>query len=108
MTLDTQRVESARRDTIIHGETHKQCIPKQRGYWVRGVDIKQPEFTKADADEFELLDLRRCDHCPQATRSIDSVYALAADMGAMEYLPSRQAPIFVRRDDFPAADSQWP
>jgi GDP-D-mannose 3', 5'-epimerase len=54
---------------------------KQQGYWVRGVDIKYPEFSTTDADEFELLDLRRWDNCLQATRSMHEVYALAADMG---------------------------
>ena len=33
---------------------HLVTYLKQRGYWVRGVDIKPPEFTKSDADEFEL------------------------------------------------------
>ena len=66
---------------------------KRRGYWVRGVDIKLPEFTKSDADEFELLDLRRWDNCLRATRNIDAVYALAADMGGMGYLSSNQAPV---------------
>ena len=32
---------------------------KGKGYWVRGVDIKQPEFSPTQADEFEVLDLRR-------------------------------------------------
>ena len=64
---------------------------KQRGYWVRGVDIKRPEFTKSDADEFDLLDLRRWENCLRATRNIDEVYALAADMGGMGYLSSNHA-----------------
>jgi GDP-D-mannose 3', 5'-epimerase len=64
---------------------------KQRGYWVRGVDIKLPEFAKTDADEFELLDLRRWDNCLQATRNIDEVYALAADMGGMGYISFNNA-----------------
>ena len=54
---------------------------KQLGYWVRGVDLKYPDFTTTDADEFEILDLRRWDNCLQATRNINEVYALAADMG---------------------------
>ena len=66
---------------------------KQRGYWVRGVDIKLPEFTKSSADEFELLDLRRWDNCLLATRDIDAVYALAADMGGMGYLAFNQASV---------------
>ena len=38
------------------------------------------------ADEFELLDLRRWDACLQATRGVDHVYALAADMGGMGFI----------------------
>ena len=34
---------------------------KAAGYWVRGVDIKPPEYSETDADEFEVLDLRRWD-----------------------------------------------
>ena len=41
---------------------------KQRGYWVRGVDLHVPEYTETDADEFELRDLRRLDECLLATR----------------------------------------
>lgn len=63
------------------------------GYWVRGVDIKEPEFEVTDADEFELLDLRRRDACLQATRDIDDVYALAADMGGMGFISSNHATI---------------
>ncbi len=59
---------------------------KQQGYWVRGVDVKHPEFCESDADEFELLDLRRWDSCLQATRGINEVYALAADMGGMGFI----------------------
>src|SRR5205085_11913445 len=40
---------------------HLVTYLKERGYWVRGVDIKLPEYTPVDADEFELLDLRRWD-----------------------------------------------
>ena len=72
---------------------HLVTYLKRRGYWVRGVDIKLPEFTKSDADEFELMDLRRWDSCLRATRDIDAVYALAADMGGMGYLSSNQAPV---------------
>lgn len=64
---------------------------KLRGYRVRGVDVKFPEFTESDADEFELLDLRRWDNCLKATRGVDAVYALAADMGGMGYLSSNHA-----------------
>ena len=66
---------------------------KKRGYWVRGVDIKYPEFSTTDADEFELLDLRRWDNCLQATRDVEEVYALAADMGGMGFISANHAQI---------------
>lgn len=59
---------------------------KRQGYWVRGVDLKYPEFSQTTADEFWLLDLRRWENCRRATRHIDHVYALAADMGGMGYI----------------------
>jgi GDP-D-mannose 3', 5'-epimerase len=66
---------------------------KQRGYWVRGVDISLPEYTVVDADEFELRDLRRFDECLLATRGVDHVYALAADMGGMGFISANHATI---------------
>jgi nucleoside-diphosphate-sugar epimerase len=66
---------------------------KNKGYWVRGVDLKYPEFDESAADEFEILDLRRWDNCLQATRGIDEVYALAADMGGMGFISSHHAQI---------------
>lgn len=72
---------------------HLVTYLKNRGYWVRGVDVKYPEFSVVDADEFELLDLRRWDNCLQATRGIDEVYALAADMGGMGYISAKHAQI---------------
>src|SRR5215213_8792514 len=47
-----------------------------KGYWVRGADIKYPEFELSPSHEFELLDLRRLDNCLIATRDIDEVYHL--------------------------------
>ena len=66
---------------------------KEQGFWVRGVDIKQPEFDQTSADEFEILDLRRWDACLQATRNVDEVYALAADMGGMGFISAHHAQI---------------
>ena len=66
---------------------------RRNGYWVRGVDIKLPEYRTTDADEFELLDLRRWDSCLQATRGINEVYALAADMGGMGFISNHHAQI---------------
>jgi nucleoside-diphosphate-sugar epimerase len=72
---------------------HLVTYLKQRGYWVRGVDLKPPEYTDIDADEFELLDLRRWDNCLIATRDVDHVYALAADMGGMGFISANHATI---------------
>jgi GDP-D-mannose 3',5'-epimerase len=66
---------------------------KAEGYWVRGVDIKYPEFEPSPADEFELLDLRRWDNCLIATRGIDEVYNLAADMGGIGYITNYHADV---------------
>jgi len=64
-----------------------------KGYWVRGVDIKEPEYEPTAANEFELLDLRRWDNCLMATRGIDEVYALAANMGGIGFIESNKAVI---------------
>lgn len=67
---------------------------KSEGFWVRGVDIKRPEYAPTAADEFELLDLREWANCLQATRSgIEHVYHLAADMGGIGYISGNHATI---------------
>jgi GDP-D-mannose 3',5'-epimerase len=73
--------------------SHLVTYLKGKGYWVRGVDLKNPEFAATDADEFEILDLRRWDNCLQATRGVDEVYALAADMGGMGFISAHHAQI---------------
>ena len=64
-----------------------------RGYWVRGVDVKEPEYEWTSAHEFELLDLRRRDNCLVACQGIDEVYHLAADMGGIGYITTVHAEI---------------
>jgi len=66
---------------------------KQRNYWVRGADLKLPEYAATVADEFELLDLRCWDNCLRVTHGIDEVYALAADMGGMGFISCHHAEI---------------
>jgi len=66
---------------------------KKLGHWVRGVDLEYPEYSKTEADEFEILDLRRWDNCLQATRGVEHVYALAADMGGMGFISANHARI---------------
>src|SRR5215210_1077649 len=64
-----------------------------KGYWVRGVDTKYPEYESSVAHQFELLDLRRFDNCLIATRGVDEVYHLAADMGGIGYITAFPAEI---------------
>lgn len=66
--------------------SHLVTYLKDRGYWVRGVDLKLPEFGETTADEFLLLDLRLAESCLEATRDVEDVYALAADMGGMGFI----------------------
>lgn len=65
----------------------------RHGYWVRGVDVKEPEFEPSAAHEFCLLDLRRWEDCQIAAEGIDEVYHLAADMGGIGYISSAHAEI---------------
>jgi GDP-D-mannose 3', 5'-epimerase len=67
---------------------------KDDGHWVRGVDIKPPDYEASRADEFEILDLRKYDNCLQAARGqLDHVYNLAADMGGIGYISALHAEI---------------
>jgi nucleoside-diphosphate-sugar epimerase len=65
----------------------------RNGYRVRGVDVKSPEYEPSRAPEFELLDLRRMDHALIATRGVDEVYHLGADMGGIGYITAFHADI---------------
>ena len=72
---------------------HLVSFLKDKGYWVRGVDIKDPEYSASSADEFKLMDLRKWDSCLEATQDIDVVYNLAADMGGIGYITAFLADI---------------
>jgi GDP-D-mannose 3',5'-epimerase len=65
----------------------------ERGYWVRGVDLKEPEYEATAAQDFRLLDLRRWENCLAATDGIDEVYGLAANMGGIGFIESHKAEI---------------
>src|SRR5438046_10667493 len=65
----------------------------ERGFWVRGVDIKEPEYETTAANEFHLLDLRFRENCLQATKDIDEVYGLAANMGGIGFIETNKAVI---------------
>lgn len=73
---------------------HLVSYLKDKGYWVRGVDIKNPEFEQTKADDFQLLDLREFTNCLKASQGVDEVYQLAADMGGIGYITSHHADIF--------------
>ena len=67
---------------------------KKDGHWVRGADLKLPEYETSAADEMEVLDLRKEENCLSATRGgIDEVYNLAADMGGIGYITANHADI---------------
>ena len=77
---------------------------KSEGYWVRGVDIKRPEYDKSAADHFVIRDLRHqrevseligfagCNRDPYQTFALqfdlpfDEIYQFAADMGGAGYI----------------------
>lgn len=73
--------------------SHLTGYLKKKGYWVRGVDLKKPEFAESSADEFEILDLRLSEDALKAVDGVDEVYALAADMGGMGFISSHHAEI---------------
>ena len=66
---------------------------KAQGFWVRGVDIKEPELQRSPADEFLLADLRSFENCERAVRDVHDVYQLAADMGGIGYITRNFASI---------------
>ncbi len=70
---------------------------KREGLWVRGADLKRPEFGPTAADDFQLLDLREEDACDRAlsleSGGFDVVYQLAADMGGMGFIHSAECEI---------------
>jgi GDP-D-mannose 3', 5'-epimerase len=64
-----------------------------KGYSVRGVDVKPPEYEPSPVDEFHILDLRRWESCLEATTGIDHVYHLAANMGGIGFIEANKAVI---------------
>ena len=64
-----------------------------RGHFVRGVDMKLPEYEASSAHEFRLLDLRRWESCLEATKGMDHVYHLAANMGGIGFIEANKAEI---------------
>ena len=73
--------------------SHLTAYLKDKGYWVRGVDLKYPEFQESVADEFQIADLRLRDDAMNAVEGVEEVYALAADMGGMGFISAHHAEI---------------
>jgi len=60
---------------------------RKEGFWVRGVDLKYPEFAETEADDFVIGDLRDPLICRSVLdRGFDEVYQLAADMGGAGFV----------------------
>ncbi len=60
---------------------------KKEGFWVRGVDLKNTEFSPTAADDFVIGDLRQQKLCEDILdRPFDEVYQLAADMGGAGFI----------------------
>ncbi len=73
---------------------------KSKGFWVRGVDIREPKYDSIPADEFLVADLRDPEECRRAlllsdsdTGGFDEIYHLAADMGGMGFIHSAESEI---------------
>ena len=66
---------------------------RREGNWVRGADLKDPEYEVSPANEFLKTDLRRWENCLAACAGVEEVYALAADMGGMGFISANHARI---------------
>ena len=67
--------------------SHLVARLKGQGYWVRGADLKHPEFSRTVADDFLIGDLRHAATCRRIVdRPFDEVYQLAADMGGAGFV----------------------
>ncbi len=74
--------------------SHLVSSLKRRGYWVRGADLENPQCAATEADEFDLLDLRRPEDAARAVRDVEEVYALAADMGGVGFISQHGPRLF--------------
>lgn len=67
--------------------THLVSHLKQQGHYVVGADLKLPQWSTTDADEFHLIDLTDKSNVDTVvTPDVDEVYQLAADMGGAGYV----------------------
>ena len=73
--------------------SHMVKYLKDRDYWVRGVDVKKPEFMKSFADELMLMDLRNEEGACRITKDMEQVYNFAANMGGIGFITRVKADV---------------
>jgi nucleoside-diphosphate-sugar epimerase len=72
--------------------SHMVSRLKSEGYWVRGVDLKNPEYSNSTADQFITCDLRNRESVKNSLQIdktgelFDEVYQFAADMGGAGFV----------------------
>jgi len=91
MTKEVKRVLVAGAGGFIG--SHMVSYLKERGYWVRGADVKEPEFRDCCVDEFVLMDLRDTNACRRVTKDVHEVYNFAANMGGIEFITRVKADV---------------
>jgi GDP-D-mannose 3',5'-epimerase len=100
--MDSDKIPVSKKTAVVLGAggfvgTHMVSRLKSEGYWVRGVDLKWPEFSKTEADEFFIADLRVHENCVRLLcknylepfkekEYFDECIQLAADMGGAGYI----------------------
>lgn len=73
--------------------SHMVKYLKDKGFWVRGADIKKPEYMNSYADEFVLTDLRDDKEARKITMNIRHVYNFAANMGGIGFITKVRADV---------------
>ena len=66
--------------------SHLVKFLRENGFWVRGVDIKLPEFMPTNSHQFLLMDLKNEQNCLKVTQKVDKIYNLAANMGGIGFI----------------------
>lgn len=100
--MDSAKIPVGKKTAVVFGAggfvgTHMVRRLKSEGYWVRGVDLKWPDFSKTEADEFFIFDLRHYDAVKicctlnygvpfEESRLPDEIYNFACLMGGAGFI----------------------